>query len=741
VTPISAFDVSLATYLLQAAGNFVIAGLLIWLYRSHPRRYLADWGWSWLALAGYHLFAAGSFFLSPSLSADAPLRFVASAASLVFACAQLAWLSQGTIDMSTSRRLSRRQFGAVLATLSTIAVVVTMATAPASPDVRLFVRVGLRSLAAAIVLGAAAAVVRRTAWHLSGIGPRLLAGSFLVYGVDQLHYFVILAANLFGYRLASPFPYTGMLDFLLQIGVGIGMTVWLVEDERRTVERQAAELAESRRFLDRVLAASPHTTYVFDIRTRENVFLGDQIARQLGYLPSEIQKLGNRFLPSLLHPDDGPRVDELLARWEHVADGEVLETEYRIRHADGSYRWYLGRDTPFQRNADGRVVSIVGTAEDITARKRAADELAERELRLRVLFEQMPVIVWSIDREMRIVSSVGSGLRAIGLEPGELIGLQLDEYLGTSDPTFPPLEAHLRALLGEPAGYEFHWQGRDFNVRVEPLRDSERKIVGCVGVAIDVTEQRLIERQFPETQKLESLGVLAGGIAHDLNNLLTGVLGHADLALRRLPDDSPARQHLERTIDGSERAGELTHQLLAYAGRGEQRRAPLQLGSVVRTMGELLGISIPGNCALDYDLAPALPDIDADAAQVRQVVMNLITNGAEAIGGAAGRLSISTRARELSSGELARFRFGDALLPGRYVSLCVSDTGSGMDAVTATRIFDPFFTTKASGRGLGLSAVLGIVRAHGGAIRVESTVGRGTTFEVLFPPHAEAMAS
>jgi len=739
--PPSIFEISLATYLLQAAGNLVIAGLLLWLHRSHPRRYLADWGWSWLALAGYHVFAATSFSLSETHGADEPLRIGVSAASLVFACAQLAWLGQGTHDLSTGRRLSRGAFLTLMAGLTAFALLATVLTATTSPDTRLFVRVGLRSLAAAIVLVAAAWVVRRRGWHLSGIGPRLLAGSFLVYGVDQLHYFVILTANLAGKRLASPFPFTGMLDFLLQIGVGIGMTVWLVEDERRTVERQAAELTESRRFLDRVLAASPHATYVYDIRRQQNVFLGDQIARQLGYLPTEIQKLGSRFLPSLLHPDDRSRVEELIERWEGVADGEVLETEYRIRHADGSYRWYLGHDTPFQRDLEGRIVSILGTAEDITDRKRAADELAERELRLRLLFEQMPVIVWSVDRELRIVSSAGSALKAIGLAQGELIGLQLDEYLGTSDPTFPPLDAHLRAMLGESAGYEFVWQGRDFNVRVEPLRDSERKIIGCVGVGLDVTEQRLIERQFPETQKLESLGVLAGGIAHDLNNLLTGVLGHAELAMRRLAADSAARPHLERTVDGAERAGELAHQLLAYAGRGEIQRTPLQLANVVRTMGDLIGVSIADNCVLEYDLDPTLPEIDADAAQIRQVVMNLITNGAEAIGAADGRLTITVRSRTLDPSGLGEFRFGEALSPGTYVALRVVDTGAGMDAETVARIFEPFFSTKASGRGLGLSAVLGIVRSHGGAIRVASTRGNGTTFEVLFPARAQAMAS
>jgi signal transduction histidine kinase len=216
------------------------------------------------------------------------------------------------------------------------------------------------------------------------------------------------------------------------------------------------------------------------------------------------------------------------------------------------------------------------------------------------------------------------------------------------------LELHRQALGGETASDDLAWRGRDFHVRVEPLRSDGGEIVGSVGIALDVTEQRRREASYPETQRLESLGVLAGGIAHDLANLLTGVLGHAELALLQLPLDSPARPHLEQAMEGAHRGGDLTHQLLAYAGRAEARREPVALGSLVRGMGDLLRVSLGGGCELRYEISDALPAVEADAAQLRQIVMNLITNGAEAIGDGSGAITIATRVASADAGSALR---------------------------------------------------------------------------------------
>jgi two-component system, cell cycle sensor histidine kinase and response regulator CckA len=373
----------------------------------------------------------------------------------------------------------------------------------------------------------------------------------------------------------------------------------------------------------------------------------------------------------------------------------------------------------------------------------AGRRTAHHQQHLRLLFEQLPVIVWSVDRDLRIDSAAGSGLRDLGLSPGEIVGLTVAELLGDDAVSTGALERHASALAGNAVVYDTTWRGRDFHLRLEPLREAGGDIVGCVGVALDVTERRRIEASYSETQRLESLGVLAGGIAHDLANLLTGVLGHAELAQRRLAPDSPAGPDLERAIEGVHRCGDLTHQLLAYAGRAEARRERLELGELVRGIGDLLLVSIAADCQLRYEMAASPPPIEADAAQLRQIVMNLITNGAEAIGEASGTLTVAVEAHRLTASDLAGYRFGSELAGGEYVALRVADTGAGMTADVLDQIFEPFFTTKRSGRGLGLAAVLGIVRQHSGAIRVDSAPGRGTTFEILFPAArpAEQLAS
>ena len=256
----------------------------------------------------------------------------------------------------------------------------------------------------------------------------------------------------------------------------------------------------------------------------------------------------------------------------------------------------------------------------------------------------------------------------------------------------------------------------------------------------DITEQRNLEQQVLHTQKLESLGVLAGGIAHDFNNLLTGILGNADLALAELSPVAPARESLEAIETVARRAAELCRQLLAYSGKGRFLVQPLDLQELVQEMGHLLSVSTSKKVVLKYHFGKDLPVIEADATQMRQTIMNLILNASEAIADRSGVISVTTGLAHCEAAYLRTCFAADNIQPGDFVYVEVADTGHGMDRATQDRIFDPFFTTKFTGRGLGLAAVLGIVRGHKGAIKVHSEVGRGTTFRLLFPA-AQAQAS
>ena len=240
--------------------------------------------------------------------------------------------------------------------------------------------------------------------------------------------------------------------------------------------------------------------------------------------------------------------------------------------------------------------------------------------------------------------------------------------------------------------------------------------------------------QLRQSQRLESIGVLAGGVAHDFNNLLTGILGNASLILNDIPVGHPARDRAQAVCDAAQRAANLTRQLLAYSGKGQFLVEPIDLSSLVRDMSQLIGLSIPKGVFLQLALNEALPAIEADSSQIQQVIMNLVINAAEAIGtDKQGTVLVHTAVQNIDSEYIERTFTPGEIEPGRYVFLEVQDTGCGMDQSTVARIFDPFFTTKFTGRGLGLAAVLGIVRGHRGALRVYSTPGQGTTFKVLFP--------
>ena len=251
-------------------------------------------------------------------------------------------------------------------------------------------------------------------------------------------------------------------------------------------------------------------------------------------------------------------------------------------------------------------------------------------------------------------------------------------------------------------------------------------------------EHARFEAQLQQTQRLESIGLLAGGVAHDFNNLLTGILGNSSMALDTVPTSSPARGMLSDIIEATQRAANLTRQLLAYAGKGGIVSEPLDISDLVNEISVLLECSIPANVQLRTTLERRLPCVAGDATQLQQLILNLVVNGAEAIGSANGTVLITTGSQEVDETYIQQNLHGDAIAPGKYVTLEVHDSGCGMDAETKARIFEPFFTSKVTGgRGLGLAAAEGIVHAHKGAIRVYTAPGQGSTFKVLLPSSDE----
>jgi PAS domain S-box-containing protein len=324
-----------------------------------------------------------------------------------------------------------------------------------------------------------------------------------------------------------------------------------------------------------------------------------------------------------------------------------------------------------------------------------------------------------------------------GYESSDLLNQNLtllmpDYRRHTHNASLEPGDKHLPWAAAEIAGLRKDGSEILLEMSFAEFLNDEKSFY--TGVFRDVTLRKYQDEQLRQTQKLESLGVLAGGVAHDFNNLLVSIMGNASLALEILPKESPASSRLHDLVQAAKQAAHLTRQLLAYAGKGRFLVQPIDLSAFVTDVAHLLQISIPKNVELRLQLADGLPAIEADLGQMQQLVMNLVINGAEAIPeDRAGTVLVTTAAQQFGEDYFASATASNEMKPGTYVILEVRDTGSGMADHTKARIFDPFFTTKFTGRGLGLAAVLGIVRGHKGALKVDSTPGRGSTFKVLFP--------
>ena len=384
-------------------------------------------------------------------------------------------------------------------------------------------------------------------------------------------------------------------------------------------------------------------------------------------------------------------------------------------------------------------------AEERRERQRAEQSLRESEERLRTVIQHMPVLMVAFDQQGSIV--------AWNQECESVTGYKADEMVG--DPSamerLYPRAAQRMAMMAE-----WRWPSRDYRGREWKLtcKDSTVRTVSWSNISkafpvadwsswvigIDITaakraqaEREQMQSKLLQTQKLESLGVLAGGIAHDFNNLLTGILGNAGLALLRLEASGAARECIQRVISASERAAELTRQMLAYAGKASFEIRPISLSEHILETTHHLTATISKKVSFDLRLGDGLPAVEVDPAQIQQLAMNLIINAAESCGDGPGTVIVSTRQTNVEKGQREQWFTGETLSPGSYVCLEVQDSGCGMDEDTVAKIFDPFFTTKFTGRGLGLSTVLGIVRAHRGSLQVKSSLGQGSTFKVLLP--------
>lgn len=526
----------------------------------------------------------------------------------------------------------------------------------------------------------------------------------------------------------------------------LGLTTLGAVTLRSEQERAMADLQQSEE-THRALIENINDV-IFNLDTTGTFSYISPVMRRISqYTPEEVI---DRSFMDFVHPDD---VGGLLESLQRTMAGETDPHTFRVLDKDGavltvktSSRLLVERD---------EVVGVSGIMTNVSREVAMAAALRESEERLQLALAGAQLAMWDWNiiegnvyynerwaaitgyPEDALESDVPTWAHRIHPEDQGKVREAIDRHLRGETELY---ETEHRVLRADGSYVWVLARGRAFawNEDGHPTR--------MVGTYLDMTEwktaeadRRQLEAQIQHAQKLESLGVLAGGIAHDFNNLLVGILGNADLGLLELPQSSPGRTYFHNIVVSAQRAADLCKQMLAYSGKGRFVIEGIHINGLIEEMIYLLEVSISKNAVLKCRLCANLPAVEGDPTQIRQVIMNLITNASEALEGKSGVITITTELLHCDDDYLSRLYLTEALQTGLYVCIEVSDTGCGMDLATLDRIYEPFFTTKFTGRGLGMAAVLGIVRGHKGAIKVYSEKGRGTTFKVLLPAAACAL--
>jgi len=532
-----------------------------------------------------------------------------------------------------------------------------------------------------------------------------------------------------------------------------GMTQGELRQEVETLRRRLAEydsgtageaLRQSEERFRNVVESTPMGVFQYDLEDDGRlVFRGSNPAADIILGVDCTQFIGKTIeeaFPPLADTDVPDKYRRAAASGEYSSWEEIDYAHEGIR---GAFEVYA-----FQTKPGSMACMFL----DITKRKVAEVALRESEKWFREMANMLPQTVCEIALDGRIAFVNRGALEMFGYGEEDLeAGLNIKQMMTAE--SFKRASAVIQQVLEGAGSMGNQYTGKRKDGSIFPVLIYSSPVfrdgapAGLRAIVVDITEraraeeeQKHLDQQMQQAQKLESLGVLVGGIAHDFNNLLLGVMGNAELAMEDLPSTSPVRESVEAVLTSARRAADLCKQMLAYSGKGRYVVQAVDIAAIVEDMSHLLAISISKQVDLRTKFASQLPAIEADVTQLRQVILNLITNASDSIGDERGVIDVRTGVEECDAAYLADSYFEVDLPAGEYVFFEVSDSGCGMDAETQAKVFDPFFSTKAMGRGLGLAAVLGIVRGHGGALKLFSEAGKGTTIKVLFPTTSDAPA-
>ncbi|MFY9923902.1 MAG: PAS domain S-box protein [Opitutaceae bacterium] len=496
-----------------------------------------------------------------------------------------------------------------------------------------------------------------------------------------------------------------------------------------TESRRAEKaLRESDERLRLALEANSEGVWDWDIASGRIVF-NPSYLRSLGFNPDEFASDYDSW-KALVHPDDLAATELALRR--HILEGAPFSVEIRLRGRSGEWRWVLNRGTVVERDPSGRAVRMLGTHIDITKRKRDEEELYLQSAALEATINS--VVITDTKGNIEWVNPAFT--KATGYSADEVIGRNPRILKSGKQPDSYYAEMWRTITSGRI------WSGEFVNLRkdggliteevtISPVRDPQGAVIHFVAVKQDVSARKLLEKQLFQTQRLEVVGMLASGIAHDLNNVLAPILTGATLVRARMPGDSELQSVVAAMEKSAQRGASIVRQVLTFARGVRGERVPVQLRHLLAEVVSISEETFPKNIKTAADIAKDLWPIVGDASQLDQVVMNLCINARDAMPGG-GLLTVTAENMDLDE---AFVSMTPAAKAGPHVCIKVSDTGTGIPPDKYDKIFEPFFTTKEVGKGtgLGLATVQGIVKNHGGFVQFKSALGEGTRFEVYLP--------